>query len=72
MIQINQIALITNSSRHSQSSSLVKFFSEPHWLIAALITKDKPDYYFNNNYCYNKTSVHIIRTVILNCHVTHG
>ena len=29
-------------------------------------------YYFNSNNCYNRTSVHIIRTVIVNNHVTHS
>ena len=72
---INRIALMTNSSRHSQSSFFIKSsFSEPRWPIAALNHK-KTFYYFNNNncyVCYNRSSVHIIRTVILNIHVTHG
>ena len=33
--------------------------------------KTIPGYYFNNN-CYNIPFVHIIRIVILNCHVTDG
>ena len=39
---INQIALMTNSSRHSQSSFFIKSsFSEPRWPIAALNHKKK-------------------------------
>ena len=54
----------TTSIRHSQSSFFVKtFFSEPRGgFIVAFI--HKPGYYFNNNNCYNRSPVHIIRTVI--------
>ena len=65
---------LMNSSRHSQSSFFVKrFFSVSHWLYSCLKSqKTIPDYYFNSSNCYNRTSDHIIRTIILNCHVTHG
>ena len=60
-------------SRHSQSYFVKRSFSEPWWFYSCLKSqKTIPDYYFNNNNCYNRTSVHIIRTVILNCHLTHG
>ena len=69
-----QIVLMTNSSRHSQSSFFVKrFFSEPQWLCSCLKwQKTILDYYFNNNNDYDGTSVHIIRTLLLNCHVIHS
>ena len=47
-----------------------RFFSKPWWLYSCLKSqKTIPGYYFNNN-CYNIPFVHIIRIVILNCHVT--
>ena len=49
--------------------SLLKlFFSESLWLYICLKSqKTLPGYYFNNNNCYNRIFVHIIRTIILNC-----
>ena len=50
-----------------------RFFSEPRWLYSCLKSqKTKSDYYFNSNNYYNRTSIHIIKTVILNHHVTHS
>ena len=72
-LRINLIVLMTISYRHSQSSFFVeRFSSKPWWLYSCLKSqKTIPGYYFNNN-CYNIPFVHIIRIVILNCHVTDG
>ena len=41
-----------------------RFFSEPQWLYSCLKSqKTKYDYYFNSYNYYNRTSVHIIKTV---------
>ena len=49
-----------------------KVLSKQWWLYSCLKSqKTIPGYYFNNN-CYNIPFVHIIRIVILNCHMTDG
>ena len=59
----------------TQSSFFVKrFFSEPWWFIVALNCKRQYliIILICSNNCYNRTSVHIIRTVILKCHTAEG
>ena len=69
-----KIGLMMNSSIHSQSSFFVKRFFSELWRLNSCLKLQKtiPDYYFYSNNWYNRASVHIIRTVILNWHVTHG
>ena len=58
---------------HVLASFFVKsFFLEPRWLYSCLKPQKTIHDYFKNNNCYNGAFVHIIRTIILNCHVTKG
>ena len=81
LYQANLIVLMTNSSIYSHiyiPSLLKSFFQNFGGFIASYLggfiaaLKIIPGYYFNNNNCYNRTSLYIIRTIILNCHVTDG
>ena len=56
-----------SSHKHSQSFFLVKRFFQG---LGDKSQKTLPDYYFDNNNSYNGASVHIVRSVILNCHMT--
>ena len=68
-----KIVLMMNSFVHSHSFFVKRFFSELWWLNSCLkLQKTIHDYYFYSNNWYNRASVHIIRTVILNWHLTQG
>ena len=50
---------------HVPASFVKRVFLEPRRLYSCLKSqKTISDYYFNSNNCYNRTFVHIIRTVI--------